>query len=54
LDNKFVFSLHAKDVPALAKDLVAMDIPLENFSRKHSLEHLFLKLTAEAALLPTT
>lgn len=54
LDNKFVFSLHARDVPTLAKDLVAMDIPLDNFSRKHSLEHLFLKLTAEAALLPTT
>jgi ABC-type multidrug transport system ATPase subunit len=48
-DNKWVFRLHAKDVPQLAKDLVAMDIPMENFSRVHSLEHLFLKLTAEAA-----
>ena len=54
LDNKFVFSLHARDVSALARDLVAMGISLENFSRKHSLEHLFLKLTAEAALQPTT
>jgi ABC-type multidrug transport system ATPase subunit len=48
-ENRWVFRLHARDVPTLAKDLVAMDIPLDNFSRVHSLEHLFLKLTAEAA-----
>lgn len=48
-EGKWVFSLHAREVSTLAKDLVAMDIPLENFSRVHSLEHLFLKLTAEAA-----
>jgi ABC-type multidrug transport system ATPase subunit len=48
-ENKWVFRLHAREVPGLAKDLVAMDIPLENFSRVHSLEHLFLKLTAEAS-----
>lgn len=48
-DNKWVFRLHANEVPQLARDLVAMDIPLENFSRVHSLEHLFLKLTAEAS-----
>jgi hypothetical protein len=46
-----VFRLHANEVPQLAKDLVAMDIPLENFSRVHSLEHLFLKLTAEASAM---
>ncbi len=49
-ENKWVFKLHAREVPGLAKDLVAMDIPLENFSRVHSLEHLFLKLTAEASV----
>jgi ABC-2 type transport system ATP-binding protein len=49
-EDKWVFRLHAKDVPALAKDLVAMNIPLENFSKVHSLEHLFLKLTGEASL----
>jgi ABC-type multidrug transport system ATPase subunit len=49
-DDRWVFRLHARDVPSLAKDLVAMDIPLDNFSRVHSLEHLFLKLTAEAAI----
>lgn len=49
-DDKWVFRLHASEVPILAKDLVARDISLENFSRVHSLEHLFLKLTAEAAL----
>jgi ABC-type multidrug transport system ATPase subunit len=48
-EGKWVFRLHAREVPGLAKDLVAMDIPLENFSRVHSLEHLFLKLTAEAS-----
>jgi ABC-type multidrug transport system ATPase subunit len=48
-ENKWVFKLHAREVPGLAKDLVEMDIPLENFSRVHSLEHLFLKLTAEAS-----
>lgn len=48
-EGKWVFKLHAREVPGLAKDLVAMDIPLENFSRVHSLEHLFLKLTAEAS-----
>jgi len=49
-EGKWVFKLHAREVPGLAKDLVAMDIPLENFSRVHSLEHLFLKLTAEASV----
>ncbi|MCU0376207.1 MAG: ABC transporter ATP-binding protein [Chitinophagaceae bacterium] len=48
--DKWVFKLHARDVPTLAKDLVELDIPLQNFSRRHSLEHLFLKLTAEASL----
>jgi ABC-type multidrug transport system ATPase subunit len=48
-EGKWVFRLHAREVPSLAKDLVAMDIPLDNFSRVHSLEHLFLKLTAEAS-----
>lgn len=48
-EDRWVFKLHAQDVPSLAKDLVAMDIPLDNFSRVHSLEHLFLKLTSEAA-----
>ncbi len=47
-EGKWVFRLHAREVSTLAKDLVAMDIPLKNFSRVHSLEHLFLKLTAEA------
>lgn len=49
-EGKWVFRLHAREVSTLAKDLVAMDIPLENFSKVHSLEHLFLKLTAEASL----
>jgi ABC-type multidrug transport system ATPase subunit len=49
-EDKWVFRLHASEVPTLAKDLVARDIPLDNFSRVHSLEHLFLKLTSEAAL----
>ena len=48
-DDKWIFRLHAKSVPTLAKELVAMDIPLDNFSKVHSLEHLFLKLTAEAS-----
>jgi ABC-type multidrug transport system ATPase subunit len=48
-DDRWVFRLHAREVPALAKDLVTRDIALDNFSRVHSLEHLFLKLTAQAA-----
>jgi ABC-type multidrug transport system ATPase subunit len=50
-DDKWVFNIHARQVPDLAKDLVALDIPLNNLSKRHSLEHLFLKLTAEAAQL---
>ncbi len=49
-DDKWVFRLHAREVPALARELVVMDVPLDNFSKVHSLEHLFLKLTAEASL----
>lgn len=43
----FLFTLHANDVPTLAKDLVAMDIAIENLSKKHSLESLFLTLTGK-------
>ena len=50
-DGRMIFRLHAREVSKLAKDLVLMDIPLENFTRQHSLEHLFLKLTAEASTL---
>ena len=42
-----LFTLHADDVPALAKDLVAMDIAIDNLSKRHSLESLFLTLTGK-------
>lgn len=44
--NGFVFKLHANEVPALAKDIVAMDISIMNLTKKHSLESLFLNLTS--------
>ena len=43
--SELVFKLHANQVPVLAADLVAMGISINNFSKKHSLETLFLSLT---------
>lgn len=43
----YLFKIHANQVPALAKDIVAMDIAIENLSRQHSLETLFLQLTGK-------
>jgi len=40
-----VFKVHANDVPSLAAGLVAMDVPISNLYKKHSLESLFLSLT---------
>lgn len=45
--DNLLFTLHADDVPALAKDLVAMDIAIDNLSKRHSLESLFLTLTGK-------
>jgi ABC-type multidrug transport system ATPase subunit len=42
----YVFKLHAAEVPALAKELIELDIPILNLTRKHSLESLFLNLTS--------
>jgi ABC-type multidrug transport system ATPase subunit len=47
--DNFVFKLHANEIPVLAKDIVAMDIPVQNLTRKHSLENLFLNLTSYKA-----
>jgi ABC-type multidrug transport system ATPase subunit len=47
--NNFIFKLHANEVPRLAKALVEMDIPIQNLTRKHSLENLFLNLTSYKA-----
>jgi ABC-type multidrug transport system ATPase subunit len=43
--HTLLFRIYAADIPALAKDLVAMDIPISNLSKRHSLESLFLQLT---------
>ncbi|TAD84984.1 MAG: ABC transporter ATP-binding protein [Bacteroidetes bacterium] len=40
-----VFKIHAHQVPELAAALVAMDVPISNLYKKHSLETLFLSLT---------
>lgn len=43
--DTLLFRIHAADMSALAKDLVAMDIAISNLSKRHSLESLFLQLT---------
>ena len=42
-----LFKINADAIPLLAKDLVAMDISINNLSRRHSLESLFLQLTGK-------
>lgn len=44
--GNYVFKVHAIDIPALAKNIVEMDIPVLNLTKKHSLESLFLNLTS--------
>ncbi|HSC53739.1 MAG TPA: ABC transporter ATP-binding protein [Phnomibacter sp.] len=44
-EDGLLFQIRADDVPQLAKDIVALDIPIEQFSKRHSLETLFLQLT---------
>jgi ABC-type multidrug transport system ATPase subunit len=46
-EDAILFRLHANDVPALAKELVDLDIPIDNLSKRHSLESLFLQLTGK-------
>lgn len=46
-EDTFLFSVHASQVPALAKSIVEMDIAIDNFSKRHSLETLFLELTGK-------
>ncbi len=46
------FTLHANAVPLLAKDLIARDISIHNLSKTHSLENLFLSLTAAPQTQP--
>ena len=47
--ENIILKMHAADIPLLAKDLVDMDIPILNLSKKHSLESLFIRLTSEQA-----
>jgi ABC-type multidrug transport system ATPase subunit len=51
--DSYIFKLHANEVPMLAKDIVAMDIPVQNLTKKHSLENLFLNLTSYRAASKT-
>ena len=44
--DTFVFKIHARQVPLLAKDMVDMGISIYNLNKKHSLESLFLNLTS--------
>lgn len=46
-EKGFLFRLHANEVPDLAKNIVEMDVPIDNFSKRHSLETLFLELTGK-------
>jgi ABC-type multidrug transport system ATPase subunit len=46
-EDALLFRIHASDVPLLAKDIVALDIAIDNFSKRHSLESLFLQLTGK-------
>jgi ABC-type multidrug transport system ATPase subunit len=46
-EDSFLFSVHASEVPELAKSIVDMDISIHNFSKRHSLESLFLELTGK-------
>jgi ABC-type multidrug transport system ATPase subunit len=46
-EDAFLFRLHANEVPALAKEIVDLDIPIDNLSKRHSLESLFLQLTGK-------
>jgi ABC-type multidrug transport system ATPase subunit len=46
-EDSFLFSIHASEVPQLAKSIVDMDISIHNFSKRHSLESLFLELTGK-------
>lgn len=46
-EDGWKFRLHANEVPLLAKDLVDRGIPINNLSKTHSLENLFISLTSE-------
>jgi ABC-type multidrug transport system ATPase subunit len=46
-EDSFLFRMHANEVPALAKGMVELDIPIDNLSKRHSLESLFLQLTGK-------
>ncbi len=43
--NEIVMQMHRNEIPELAKDLVALDIPLFSLQPKNSLEAFFLSLT---------
>lgn len=43
--NEIVLQMHRNEIPELAKDLVALDIPLFSLQPKNSLEAFFLSLT---------
>ena len=45
--DTFLFRLHARDIPQLARDMVELDIPIHNLSKRHSLESLFLEMTGK-------
>jgi ABC-type multidrug transport system ATPase subunit len=43
--EKILLSIHQQEIPALAKNLIAMDIEIMALQPKHSLEDYFLSLT---------
>ncbi|MFN2438582.1 MAG: ATP-binding cassette domain-containing protein, partial [Chitinophagaceae bacterium] len=43
--EKILLSIHQDEIPALAKELIAMDIEIMALQPKHSLEDYFLSLT---------
>jgi len=46
--GSYQFKMHAAQIPELAKALVERDVSIQNLSKLHSLESLFLNLTATA------
>jgi len=50
--NTWQFKMHAAQIPDLAKALVERDVSIQNLSKLHSLESLFLNLTATAEHAP--
>jgi ABC-type multidrug transport system ATPase subunit len=51
--NTCQFKLHAAEIPALARALVERDISIQNLTKLHSLESLFLSLTSASPVAQT-